>query len=123
MSATAEVGATINAIQTGTSQNITETDKVADVVIGCSSQAETAGVSLAEIVTLSNSSSEQIHGIASASEEQSATSNEIVKSTEEMLGLSTAAEEAMTESVQACRDLTSIAQELDEVINDLSSTD
>jgi len=121
MAATAEVGATIGAIQTGTRTNITETDKVADVVTTCSSLAETAGSSLAEIVTLSKNSSEQIQGIALAAEEQSATSEEIVKGTEEMLDISSTASEAMTESAQACTELTSIAQELDEIITGLSS--
>ncbi|QGY41788.1 PAS domain-containing protein [Pseudodesulfovibrio cashew] len=121
MTATTEVGESIGAIQKGTRRNIGETDKVAEVVEACSSQAGTAGEALEEIVKLSDNSSEQIQGIALASEEQSATSEEIASAAEDMLGISHATNEAMGESAQACAELNSIARELNELIGGLNA--
>ncbi len=122
MAATTEVGNTIGAIQTGTRQNIKETDTVAEVVQTCSSMAERAGEALVEIVSLSKGASEQIQEIALATEEQSATSEHIAKATDDMHQISQATSDAMAESAQACGELSNIVTDLNELIKGLSTT-
>jgi methyl-accepting chemotaxis protein len=120
MTATTEVGESIGAIQGGTRQNIKETDGVAEVVQNCSSLAEKAGESLAEIVTLSYNSSEQIQEIAAAAEQQSTSSEQIAQATGEVHKISQATSQAMTESANACAELTEIVRELNELIEGLN---
>ncbi|MDD3311242.1 methyl-accepting chemotaxis protein [Pseudodesulfovibrio sp.] len=121
MTATTEVGDTIGAIQSGTRQNMKETDKVAEVVQNCSALAENAGDALVEIVSLSKGASEQIQEIALAAEEQSATSEHITRGTDEMHRISQSTSDAMDESAQACAELTDIVRELNELIEGLST--
>ena len=121
MVATTEVGSAIGAIQTMAQRNVTETDKVAGVVETCTSLAEEAGESLAEIVSFSRDSVRQVQGIAAAAEEQSATSEQITQATEDMHRISQNTSQAMTQSAQACRELNAIAKELDGIINELGS--
>jgi len=121
MVATTEVGSAIGAIQTVAQRNVTETDKVARVVETCTTLAEEAGKSLAEIVDFSRDSVRQVQGIAAAAEEQSATSEQITQATEDMHRISQNTSQAMTQSAQACSELTAIAKELDGLINELGS--
>ncbi|WFS61880.1 methyl-accepting chemotaxis protein [Pseudodesulfovibrio thermohalotolerans] len=121
MVATTEVGSAIGAIQTMSQRNVAETDKVAQVLDTCTSLAEEAGQSLAEIVEFSRGSARQVQGIATAAEEQSSTSEQITRATEEMHRISDNTSQAMTQSAQACHELNSIAQELDGLINELGS--
>jgi methyl-accepting chemotaxis protein len=121
MVATTEVGSAIGAIQTVAQRNVTETDKVARVVETCTSLAEEAGRSLAEIVDFSRDSVRQVQGIAAAAEEQSATSEQITQATEDMHRISQNTSQAMTQSARACSELTAIAKELDGLINELGS--
>ena len=123
MTATTEVGASIGAIQGGTRQNIKETDGVAEVVQTCSSLAENAGASLSEIVSLSKNSSEQIQEIALAAEEQSAASEQIAQATEDMHRISQVTSQAMTESSNACAELTDIVHELNDLIEGLNAAE
>ncbi|WP_338667679.1 methyl-accepting chemotaxis protein [Pseudodesulfovibrio methanolicus] len=121
MVATTEVGSAIGAIQAMAQRNVAETDKVAHVVETCTSLAEEAGESLAEIVSFSRDSVRQVQGIAAAAEEQSATSEQITQATEDMHRISENTSRAMAQSAQACRELTAIARELDGLINELGS--
>ncbi|MBG0790234.1 MAG: PAS domain-containing protein [Desulfovibrionaceae bacterium] len=121
MVATTEVGSAIGAIQAMSQRNVAETDKVAYVLDTCTTLAEEAGDSLAEIVKFSRGSVRQVQGIAAAAEEQSATSEQITRATEEMHRISENTTQAMTQSAQACHELNSIAQELDGLINELGS--
>ncbi len=122
MQATTEVGNAISAIQSVAERNIDETEKVAGVVATCTDLAQTAGESLTKIVDLSQGSAEQVQGIAAAAEEQSSASEQITHATEEMHSISQNTRDAMNQSAQACEELSNIANELNMLISDLSST-
>ena len=77
MSATREVGDAIGSIQAAARQNIESVDVAAKAVEEATALAEDSGGALEKIVQLSGGTSNQIQNIATAAEEQSATSEEI----------------------------------------------
>ena len=93
MQATKEVGAAVTAIQESTRYNIEGMAKATGAIGGSTALASEAGVALQEIVRLSEASAEGVRSIATASEEQSAVSEQIARGTEEVNN--TAAETAM----------------------------
>ena len=84
MTATQEVGASINAIQRSTRMNIEKVGSATTAVTDATGLADASGRALAEIVDLAHSSSSVVASIATAAEEQSATSEEISRSIEEI---------------------------------------
>ncbi len=74
MQATQEVGANIQAIQNSARANISEVTTAVTNINGATELANASGRALGEIVTLSSASSSLVASIATAAEEQSATS-------------------------------------------------
>ncbi len=112
MTATREVGAAIDAIQDGTRHNITAMN-LADQAVGDStSLAQNAGEALQEILVLVESSADQVRNIATASEEQSSSSEQISRSTEDINRLSSETAESMTQATHAVEDLASLSNAL-----------
>lgn len=77
MLATREVGTAIQNIQESTRKNVQHVDCVAEEIQIAASLTEKSGTSLNEIMRLTDSTADQVRGIATASEEQSAASEEI----------------------------------------------
>ncbi len=119
MSATTEVGRSIQAIQDSAGKNITQTESAVQAIRESTEQAETSGQSLRDIVSLVEESSDQVRSIATASEQQSAASEEINKSVEEINRVSDETAEAMRESAQAVSDLARLAQDLKTIIDNM----
>ncbi|WP_156921037.1 methyl-accepting chemotaxis protein [Fundidesulfovibrio putealis] len=116
MTATKEVGEAIEAIQQGThknSQNLELTVKALEEATGL---AEKSGVALKEIVDLVDQSTDQVRSIATASEQQSATSEEIHRSVEDVNRISSETSQAMEHSARAVGDLAGQARELRRLI-------
>ncbi|WP_243311470.1 methyl-accepting chemotaxis protein [Fundidesulfovibrio agrisoli] len=119
MTATREVGQTITAIQTGTLDNAAQVERMAEAASQASALAKTSGGSLAEIVSLVETASDQVRAIATASEEQSAASEEINRSVDEVRELAGRIAQAMSRAEQALRDLAAQGDTLDRVIGQL----
>jgi methyl-accepting chemotaxis protein len=119
MSATKEVGSSIQAIQEGTRKNMGETDKAVEVVGESTGLAGKAGDMLREILTLSETNADQVRNIATGAEEQSAASEEINRGAEEINRISSETSEAMNQSAQAVSELAELAQEMQRLVEEM----
>ncbi|MCL1985367.1 MAG: methyl-accepting chemotaxis protein, partial [Betaproteobacteria bacterium] len=119
MSATQEVGANITAIQQSARTNISEVGIAAKAVTEATELANTSGQALMEIVELASANSAVVTSIATAAEEQSATSEEINRAVEEISRIVAETADGMTQASQSVQELSHMAQELNRVMEDL----
>lgn len=116
MSATTEVGSSIKGIQTSTTMNIERVSKAAKGVELATELASTSGQALHEILTLAGRNSSLIAGIATAAEQQSATSEEISKAIEEINSIADDTASGMEQASTSVQELTVMSQELRELL-------
>jgi methyl-accepting chemotaxis protein len=121
MTATREVGAAIQGIQDGARLNIENVEKAVRTIGDASALANQSGTALNEIVELIESASDQVRSIATASEQQSATSEEINRSIDEVNRISSETSQTMRQSDHAVGEVTSQAQALKSLIDELRS--
>ena len=119
MTATQEVGSSITAIQNSARHNIDEVGSAVSNVIEATELANASGTALNEIVTLAAANSSVVASIATAAEEQSATSEEISRALEEINSVVGETTEGIIQSSSAVQDLSSMAQELRQVMEQL----
>jgi methyl-accepting chemotaxis protein len=112
MAATKEVGEAIRGIQDGAKKNLENVDRAVKTVEQATGLANSSGESLTQIVGLVEAASDQVRSIATASEQQSATSEEINRSVEEINRISSETADAMRQSAQAVSELASQTQSL-----------
>ncbi|ACS79843.1 methyl-accepting chemotaxis protein [Maridesulfovibrio salexigens] len=105
MTATTEVGEAIRGIQLGTQKNISNVETSVKAIAEVTERAGMSGVALDEIVKLVEQASDQVRMIATASEQQSATSEEINKSIEDVDVISKQAAEGMVHFEEAAKTL------------------
>ena len=121
MTATKEVGDAIRGIQEGTRTNMEAMGQAGDSVGRTTELASAAGEALQEIVAIVDEASDQVRSIATAAEEQSATSEQINRSTEEIHSISIQTSEGITQSVDAIRQVAELSAELQQIINELQA--
>jgi len=119
MSATQEVGANISAIQQSARTNINEVGTAAKAIAEATGLANTSGEALAEIVNLASANSSVVTSIATAAEEQSATSEEINQAIEEISKIVASTSDGMHQASEAVHELAQMAQELNTVMGEL----
>ncbi|MEG6550070.1 methyl-accepting chemotaxis protein [Desulfocurvibacter africanus] len=119
MHATKEVGQAIAAIQQGTQGSIGAMDAASKTVEGSTMLAEKAGESLKEIVSLVESTAVKVGSIATASEEQSAASEQISRSIGEVRRISSETAQAMEQSSKAIADLAALSLNLKNIIQSM----
>ncbi len=119
MVATQEVGSNINAIQNSARTNISEVSNAVKSISEATGLANSSGVALKEIVELAAANSSVVTSIATAAEEQSATSEEINRSIEEINHVVGETTDGMIQSSAAVQDLSRMAQELRRVMDTL----
>ncbi len=119
MTATTEVGNSIRGIQETTTMNIGRVSESARSASTATELAAVSGNSLAEIVSLVNTNTSLISGIATAAEEQSATSEEISNSIDEINHIAESTATGMTEASQAVNELSEMALELQKLLERL----
>ncbi|WP_045218156.1 methyl-accepting chemotaxis protein [Desulfonatronum thioautotrophicum] len=119
MHATKEVGQAIASIQHGTKANIEAMEDAVAVVHEATDLAKKSGQALEQIVTLVSAAANDVHSIATATEEQSAASDQIKVSLEEISRLSTDTAEAMNRSDQAIQELLGQVQLLNNLVKDM----
>lgn len=105
MHATKEVGQAITSIQNGTKTNIKAMESAVAVVHEATELAEKSGQALQKIVALVSDAASDVHSIATATEQQSAASDQIKVGLDEINRLSSETTEAMNRSDQAIREL------------------
>jgi len=119
--ATKEVGDAISGIQLGTRKNLENVERAVITVEQATDLANKSGEALQEIVRLVEVSTDQVRSIATASEEQSAASEEINHSIEVISRISSETASDMNESAQAVGELASQASSLRALIVEMKS--
>jgi len=117
MTATKEVEGAISLIQQSTTDVVREMDTAKERVLNTSGMAQEAGGVLDQIVDHSNSIADMVRGIATAAEEQSATSDEINTSVTHINDLSQEVLSGIRESNQGIQDVSKMAQHLSELVS------
>jgi len=121
MTATREVGEAIRGIQEGARKNMDNVDRAVSTVEDATKLANESGEALRQIVALVDTATDQVRSIATASEQQSATSEEINRSIEEINRISSETSDAMRQSAQAVGELASQTQNLRALIERMKS--
>ncbi len=121
MTATKDVGASISAIQNAARSNTLGMEKAVQAVREATDMANASGDSLRQIVSLSDSTADKVRSIATASEEQSAASEEINRTIDEISTIAAATAESMEESAIALQDLSEQAGELQTLIEKMQT--
>jgi methyl-accepting chemotaxis protein len=116
MSATKEVGNSIASIQAGTQGSVKSMEEATLSVQKSTELATQAEGALHEIVGFSHATSDQIQAIATASEEQSSTSEHINKETEEISQLTAEAVQILDEAEKAVAGLSELTNNLTNII-------
>lgn len=115
MDATKNVAAAIESIQQVARQNIEGMDSAAMAVAHATELAGKSGEALKAIVQLVEGTTRQVQTIATASEEQSESSEKVMSSVSEVSVISDQTADGMRESTNAIRGLTDLAQRLEEL--------
>ncbi len=119
MQATGEVNRVITGIQSGTQANIKNVDNAVEAIRDSSELSQEAGAKLERIVEMVDNTAMQIQSIATAAEEQSATSEEINRALGEVSRISDETSTAMHEAQQAVDSLAEQASTLHSLIERL----
>ena len=121
MTATQEVGQAITGIQAGTRKNIQNVEQVAVTIESATNMSVRSGESLKKILELVHLVNDQVQSIATASEQQSAASEEINQSVEQVATISAETAQAMEQASGAVADLTQQAQSLQRLIEKMKN--
>jgi len=121
MSATKQVGDSIRAIQDVTTTNITAMDKAVDDLQLATEYSNKSGEMLSRIVEGVEDSAEQIRSIATAAEEQSASSEEINHSIEEINKITRETVEGVSQSATAAHELSEQLTNLNSLTRELKA--
>ncbi len=119
MSATNEVGTSITGIQRSTAANIAQFEKAVKIIGDATELSNTSGVALEEIQELAEHNASLITGIATAAEEQSATSEELSQVSSAVSEIADEISHGMNDASAAVRDLAQLAVELKENLRKL----
>ena len=112
MTATKEVSNYIRSIQDSAGRNMAATDEASHVIEQADALAHDAGDALRQILNLVERTSDQVRGIAAAAEQQSATSEEINRSTDHINTIAESTAGAMALASSAVSDLAHLASDL-----------
>ncbi len=121
MEATVEVGNAIAGVQTSVERNMKSVDASVTSITVTTDLANEAGQSLVEIVEMVDVSADQVRTIATAAEQQSATSEEINRALTSINTASNETANAMSVASATVEDLRIQAQNLEQLIQELKN--
>lgn len=121
MTATQEVGQAIGGIQNGTKKNILNVEQSATAIEDATRLSIRSGDSLKQILEYVHLVNDQVQAIATASEQQSAASDEIGRSVEQVATISAETAQTMENAAHAVDGLAQQAQVLQRLINDMKT--
>ena len=121
MHATKQVGDAIAGIQQGARRSMSSVDNSVKTVVETTDLATHSGKALNEIVHLVETSADQVSSIATASEEQSAASEEITQGMEEINRVSDGLTETMRQSSNAVAEVARQSHTIQRIINDMKN--
>ncbi|HKI81658.1 MAG TPA: methyl-accepting chemotaxis protein, partial [Pseudodesulfovibrio sp.] len=112
--------AAISKIQTMTQDNVAATEKAVFSVSQSTELANRSGQALVEIVGRVEVAADQVRAIATAAEEQSATSEEINRATDEINQIALEASQVMDQATSAVLEVATMASRLNSIIESMS---
>ena len=121
MTATDEVGSAIKAIQEGAQRSIEGVNLASQAVEQSTEIAYSSGQNLERIVKLVSGTSDQVQSIATAAEQQSATSEEINRAVDAINSIASDTAHGMHSANEASSELVKMSDELNTLIKQLSS--
>jgi len=121
MHATKEVGEAISGIQDGAKEAVAGMDVAAKAVTEATDLSRKSGGALEEILTLAGKTNDQVRSIAAAAEEQSAASEEIARSVDQVNEVADDTAAGMEQSVGAVDRLRTQAVELTALFSSLKA--
>ena len=121
MASTTDVGSAISAIQKSTSDNTKLVMDAVEKIEKVTEMVSHAGEALLGIVQLADSTADQVRAIATASEEQSATSEEITQSVDSINNIAKENANNMQEARKAVEEMVSQTHVLSQLIEQLQS--
>jgi len=119
LGATKEVEQSVTAIQQSTASNIRSMQEALANVRSATDLSTRSGRALEEIVALVDNSASKVEEIATAAEQQSATSEEINRAVADMHRIIGETADGMTRSSEAVHELSAMSQQLNELIREL----
>ncbi len=121
ITSTTDVANAITAIQHSTEQNVKQVDVAVKSIEDATELANQSGMALQEILEMAEMSAEGVRNIATASEEQSATMDEMTTSIELINKIADETRHAMDEASSAVVELAKQTQELTNIVEELKS--
>lgn len=121
MASTQEVGSAIQAIQNSTHKSAESVDRAVAQIEQVTEMAQDSSRALREIVSTAEVTAEQVRAIATASEEQSVTSDQINNDISECNTMSVQIAAAMGEAAKAISELADQAHNLTELVKEMKS--
>ena len=121
MTATQEVGNAITGIQEGTRKNIHNVEQAGVSIEEAAKLSARSGESLKQILEFVQLVNDQVQSIATATEQQSAASEEINRSVEQVATISTETAQAMEQASSAVADLAQQSQALQKLIVEMKN--
>jgi methyl-accepting chemotaxis protein len=115
MTATKEVEQAVGAIQGGAREAIGATEQAVDEIARSTEKANQSGQRLREIQSIVDSTAGQVQSIATAAEQQSASSEEITQAVDDMSRISNETAQGMSASAEAVDELERLAARLKEL--------
>lgn len=122
MASTTDVGRVIRSIQESTTKSLVSMDNAVEQVNTATESASLSGQALSEIVVTADITADQANAIATASEQQSAASEEINQTIIEVNEMSRQTAEGMAEAAKAVSDLAVQAGKLASLISDMRNS-
>ncbi|MDL2279678.1 methyl-accepting chemotaxis protein [Desulfovibrio sp. OttesenSCG-928-G11] len=116
MQATSEVGGVIQSLQQSAAANIKSMQDTAGVVESSTDLAKEAGSALAQILDVASETALKVAAIATASEEQSATSEEINRGTERINALADSNSDLMRQAGDAVTRLLDLTRNIESLV-------
>jgi methyl-accepting chemotaxis protein len=119
--ATQQVASGISSVQDGARRASEGMSGAVEAVGSSTSLSDSAGRALHEILRISQGSADQVRNIATASEEQSASAEEIAHAVEQMREVSDRSAQDMVQASQAVEELARLADDLTEIITKMQT--
>jgi len=121
MVATKQVGDSVRTIQERARENVTAVDAAAGDIVESARVAEQSGLAMDEIVDIVQQTALEVASIATASEEQSATSEEINRSVAEVSEVTRQTAQSVDQSGRVVVEISGLTEELDTIIQAMAS--
>ncbi len=122
-SATGEIAGMITTIQHDTEEAVNAMDKSLDMVETGVNMADKAGESLKQIVQTGQEMGGMAAQVATAAEQQSATTEEIMQSVESIANITAQSSAGIDQTVLACQGLSNLANDLNIMVSKFKLTD